>query len=51
MDWCSCCGGRYLCVVIPLVALRLVLLKLMIKLGMALAAGSQHSNPPLATSS
>ena len=40
-----------LCVVIPLVALRLVLLKFRMKSGMALEAGSQHPNPPLATSS
>ena len=51
MVWCSCCGGRFLCVVIPLIACRLVLLKLRTKSGMARALGSQHPNPPLVTSS
>ena len=51
IDVCSCSGGKSLCVIMPLITLRLVLLKLSTKSGIALVLRSQHPSPPLVISS
>jgi hypothetical protein len=51
IDVCSCSGGKSLCVIMPLIALRLFLLKLSTKSGIALALRSQHLSPLLVISS